>query len=225
MAFPSPRGSSPLTRGKLAVTLTDLPPWGLIPTHAGKTPPANMPRRASWAHPHSRGENTSHSGWWGLISGSSPLTRGKPGLLPDGDRRRGLIPTHAGKTLSRLRRPGLPAAHPHSRGENVISPFAIASLKGSSPLTRGKLDKVRGHQGHGGLIPTHAGKTEVAATFAANHRAHPHSRGENAPARRRKGPCGGSSPLTRGKRAWTDWWSTAPRLIPTHAGKTRNCRI
>ena len=32
-------GSSPLTRGKLSATVPDVPVYGLIPAHAGKTPP------------------------------------------------------------------------------------------------------------------------------------------------------------------------------------------
>ena len=50
-------GSSPLTRGKRAEVGGDADQVGLIPAHAGKTPPANTPRPASWAHPRSRGEN------------------------------------------------------------------------------------------------------------------------------------------------------------------------
>ena len=33
-------------------------------------------------------------------AGSSPLTRGKPALMADAMRASGLIPAHAGKTLS-----------------------------------------------------------------------------------------------------------------------------
>ena len=50
-------GSSPLTRGKHALAVARLDSAGLIPAHAGKTPP----RFSSWspapAHPRSRGEN------------------------------------------------------------------------------------------------------------------------------------------------------------------------
>ena len=52
-------GSSPLTRGKPVRASRCLARLGLIPAHAGKTPRANTPRPASWAHPRSRGENTS----------------------------------------------------------------------------------------------------------------------------------------------------------------------
>ena len=51
------RGSSPLTRGKHGGGLLDLRDDGLIPAHAGKTPPWMRRARASRAHPRSRGEN------------------------------------------------------------------------------------------------------------------------------------------------------------------------
>ena len=54
--------------------------------------------------------------------GSSPLTRGK---LSDGTRHvvhAGLIPTHAGKTLTGMVADTDTGAHPHSRGENRGSP-------------------------------------------------------------------------------------------------------
>ena len=70
-------GSSPLTRGKLTFLVRSGARVGLIPAHAGKTPPWMRRARASRAHPRSRGEN------WPVVKaspgsrGSSPLTRGK----------------------------------------------------------------------------------------------------------------------------------------------------
>ena len=92
------RGSSPLTRGKLA-QLADLVAWeGLIPAHAGKTVNARRAACARRAHPRSRGENAEYKALDALDEGSSPLTRGKReplGWLVDVV---GLIPAHAGKT-------------------------------------------------------------------------------------------------------------------------------
>ena len=99
-------------------------------------------------------------------------------------------------------------------------PFAILSTLGSSPLTRGKLDKVRGHQGHGGLIPTHAGKTMGVVVRRCVGRAHPHSRRENGILAAMSIVRIGSSPLTRGKRQLMRRCPFRLGLIPTHAGKT-----
>ena len=94
------KGSSPLTRGKLRQRRQGHPVHGLIPAHAGKTPTVRLSPRASWAHPRSRGENLASYGATIAACGSSPLTRGKLGCPIPPAARGGLIPAHAGKTLS-----------------------------------------------------------------------------------------------------------------------------
>ena len=73
-----PVGSSPLTRGKPRCVEPALQDARLIPAHAGKTrgPRRGISRRR--AHPRSRGENTCDMRVTGCVTGSSPLTRGKP---------------------------------------------------------------------------------------------------------------------------------------------------
>ena len=153
-------------------------------------------------------------------SGSSPLTRGKRipscGLLSRG----GLIPAHAGKTLTPPRmRPG-GRAHPRSRGENAYHRVDFSPVEGSSPLTRGKLDGAPGWQIIHGLIPAHAGKTWRTTGRCWRPTAHPRSRGENDRDDINGATASGSSPLTRGKPFWS--WSVVIMvgLIPAHAGKT-----
>ena len=193
-------GSSPLTRGK----------------------PDNRTgvREGPVAHPRSRGEN-GHEGVNALTDqGSSPLTRGKLGLTGASPPRRGLIPAHAGKTVSATLPVGSPAAHPRSRGENAdnISPALLA--EGSSPLTRGKPVELQTGAGLGGLIPAHAGKTPTGHPAASRHPAHPRSRGENRTAAAAHPISAGSSPLTRGKHTSRVPGVTPAGLIPAHAGKT-----
>ena len=132
----------------------------------------------------------------------------------------GLIPTHAGKT----RRPGAVGqvewAHPRSRGENISSTLSTSPPGGSSPLTRGKLDRA-GPVGVGlGLIPAHAGKTRSDHGRRNRSRAHPRSRGENLMILALSARKPGSSPLTRGKRSARAGLRSSRRLIPAHAGKT-----
>ena len=153
-------GSSPLTRGKPPVARGALLATGLIPAHAGKT---DRRRRQSgrWsAHPRSRGENGNVGVGSETVSGSSPLTRGKRTKVANCTRTRGPIPTHAGKTLSRLARRPPPTAHPRSRGENRVFPSRNECTSGSSPLTRGKRLGVPGRARAARLIPAHAGKTQ-----------------------------------------------------------------
>ena len=152
-------GSSPLTRGKLLPLVGGGLALGLIPTHAGKTPRRPRPRVRSWAHPHSRGENQAALTALRNVSGSSPLTRGKPSSRSRAKPVRGLIPTHAGKTRRGSRAGSRPGAHPHSRGENSCESLIVSWVGGSSPLTRGKLLVAVVREALRGLIPTHAGKT------------------------------------------------------------------
>ena len=71
---------------------------GLIPAHAGKTSFWRTASARERAHPRSRGENVFSPPDCASVSGSSPLTRGKPDNHRDQGRERGLIPAHAGKT-------------------------------------------------------------------------------------------------------------------------------
>ena len=152
--------------------------------------------------------------------GSSPLTRGKQrgdSSLTDW---RGLIPAHAGKTRPPRHGHRRAAAHPRSRGENDGGFAWLANFPGSSPLTRGKLIVSVRITTWSGLIPAHAGKTDVVAQMASTMRAHPRSRGENVECTTDSTPRHGSSPLTRGKPLSPRADPPHRGLIPAHAGKT-----
>ena len=175
-------GSSPLTRGKQESRTRGEVLLGLIPAHAGKTPPCDPCRRPYGAHPRSRGENISRATRSRSMGGSSPLTRGK---LLQHERQQGrdrLIPAHAGKTARTGGCAAASGAHPRSRGEN----------SGRRTWTRAPR----------GLIPAHAGKTMRARRPGRAGGAHPRSRGENCASFTSLPTTAGSSPLTRGKRRW-----------------------
>ena len=176
---PSLTGSSPLTRGKLTHGKHPRVRGGLIPAHAGKTLVCDDGDADAWAHPRSRGENAFIADPGRERDGSSPLTRGKlvalairsgipgPSPLTRGKHRRnarggsrpGLIPAHAGKTGEVVAGFLDCWAHPRSRGENIAQTLGPGSLKGSSPLTRGKRLPAQRSRSRRGLIPAHAGKT------------------------------------------------------------------
>ena len=135
-------GSSPLTRGKPSRRKTPTLNTGLIPAHAGKTVASWRIRQAARAHPRSRGENYRPGHCEHRCDGSSPLTRGKRFGVEVAAVGGGLIPAHAGKTPP-ARAAYLPGrAHPRSRGENASASCAYPSTPGSSPLTRGKRQRV-----------------------------------------------------------------------------------
>ena len=213
-------GSSPLTRGKLPRRRDLLPNRRLIPAHAGKTGQPRVQRGVEWAHPRSRGENSSapDSATW--PRGSSPLTRGKPTGRHGRSPKRRLIPAHAGKTLYVDVVPSMKGAHPRSRGENTIGCGGVGYSTGSSPLTRGKRMAMRIVGRSFRLIPAHAGKTLRRTRRSSISSAHPRSRGENPLTDSESARARGSSPLTRGKPLGSFIRDDADRLIPAHAGKT-----
>ena len=217
----SATGSSPLTRGKRVIVVFGNVEVRLIPAHAGKTPLKNQHTKQNAAHPRSRGENAEVLYVGEDVIGSSPLTRGKPGPTRTLAGSHGLIPAHAGKTVSENRASISIPAHPRSRGENIQPRFRRIRRPGSSPLTRGKLH-VRPHVAAiQRLIPAHAGKTACRTRAELSAAAHPRSRGENGYTPGRDVFHFGSSPLTRGKREHEGRRTAKRRLIPAHAGKTR----
>ena len=214
-------GSSPLTRGKLDFAHVVLAVAGLIPAHAGKTRSGITSWTSGAAHPRSRGENPPRLVCASSSPGSSPLTRGKLLLVLLDGVERGLIPAHAGKTIP-LASPVVPGeAHPRSRGENVIVSVLADTKRGSSPLTRGKLQSWLSSTVANGLIPAHAGKTLALPWRIWGPSAHPRSRGENGFGGDAPACAAGSSPLTRGKQGVPRLLDWSFRLIPAHAGKTR----
>ena len=95
---------------------------------------------------------------------------------------------------------------------------------GSSPLTRGKRVLVGARNERPGIIPAHAGKTDVPLSREEMKRDHPRSRGENPMLIDLRTPSRGSSPLTRGKRSGRGPALVLTGIIPAHAGKTRTRR-
>ena len=217
-------GSSPLTRGKRSSAKARRAIRRLIPAHAGKTAPLNLPWGPTGAHPRSRGENALMGMIYAPEDGSSPLTRGKLSARPCFCEGRRLIPAHAGKTQAFPMREPTHGAHPRSRGENEASLTALLKGRGSSPLTRGKPTPMRWAPSPTRLIPAHAGKTAPDRRTQHRSEAHPRSRGENHAPLTAGSNHPGSSPLTRGKLQ--AWHRSTPRpgLIPAHAGKTSQTR-
>ena len=77
-------------------------------------------------------------------------------------------------------------------------------MAGSSPLTRGALERLAVLIDDSGLIPAHAGSTLQAMLALEPVAAHPRSRGEHALSATKYGVGMGSSPLTRGALIQTD---------------------
>ena len=93
-------GSSPRMRGKLSQSQMFTRPRRLIPAHAGKTATGNAYIKVERAHPRACGENLLGGSCRMRGGGSSPRMRGKLVSTSIVIAVRGLIPAHAGKTLS-----------------------------------------------------------------------------------------------------------------------------
>ena len=163
IGYVSTPGSSPLTRGKRASGWHGASCGGLIPAHAGKTDQRGARGSTRAAHPRSRGENGRCSLSFSLLRGSSPLTRGKRGLVVACEVGARLIPAHAGKTPYGTTPHLQSGAHPRSRGENFVVVEELPDGVGSSPLTRGKQRLRLSLLSPPRLIPAHAGKTAARA--------------------------------------------------------------
>ena len=157
-------------------------------------------------------------------SGTSPRTRGKPQCVLNlfiGHRN---IPAYAGKTPVLSSQPDTYQEHPRVRGENSRIASGACPGWGTSPRTRGKLDRLAESVAANRNIPAYAGKTTCQSSDFTTVKEHPRVRGENSAENCRKKSLGGTSPRTRGKRYGAPDAFTTFRNIPAYAGKTYRFR-
>ena len=214
-------GSSPLARGtRFRLSLRTVNER-LIPARAGNTtePPPALP--PCWAHPRLRGEHALAQLLGTRKGGSSPLARGTHSIVFELVHHHRLIPARAGNTFVACNWWCELPAHPRSRGEHARHGNYRDELFGSSPLTRGALTMLVWSLALARLIPAHAGSTLVHAEWRKRKPAHPRSRGEHGEWKITHSPKDGSSPLTRGARRVYLRQVDRLRLIPAHAGSTR----
>ena len=170
-------GSSPLARGLRGLLDLHEQVVGIIPARAGFTSRRPWRRPPGRDHPRSRGVYETMDADSIPKSGSSPLARGLPIILPrieDGDR---IIPARAGFTV---RRPGTwrnPRDHPRSRGVYFLGGVQGTQQEGSSPLARGLLAMKKYTLTQLGIIPARAGFTGGGFEGCAPTQDHPRSRG------------------------------------------------
>mgnify|MGYP001676570232 FL=1 len=171
-------------------------------------------------HPRSRGVYPTSPGRILRRRGSSPLARGLPDDVREGEIGLGIIPARAGFTTALRESRTRGKDHPRSRGVYPKKCAAHSLYPGSSPLARGLPDPV--HQGVCELriIPARAGFTEKGTSIRMGAPDHPRSRGvyDREGALRVLEP--GSSPLARGLRFQCREEHSGYRIIPARAGFT-----
>ena len=153
-------------------------------------------------------------------SGSSPHTRGArvgDAAPLGGD---GIIPAYAGSTVEQGLGYELVEDHPRIRGEHVAWSGVSEALRGSSPHTRGALDREAVRTGIDGIIPAYAGSTSMGNFISIFDPDHPRIRGEHVTRRMPETSTKGSSPHTRGAPPPAHGGGRRPRIIPAYAGST-----
>ena len=151
-------------------------------------------------HPRIRGEHK-HGPYRGTYStGSSPHTRGAPGVG--------------------VAQFAVSLDHPRIRGEHLVRSIDVSCAKGSSPHTRGAPPRfgVLGEAAR--IIPAYAGSTRRSSPRGVPRRDHPRIRGEHPTPRSATKPDSGSSPHTRGAPHARRRHAPARRIIPAYAGST-----
>ena len=114
--------------------------------------------------------------------------------------------------------------HPRACGANAKQAKEGDSLPGSSPRMRGKRTSCRYMSLRARIIPAHAGQTTLRRLHSVFLPDHPRACGANIQASWKSISRDGSSPRMRGKREAVSMSCLRRRIIPAHAGQTRNSR-
>ncbi len=130
-----------------------------IPALAGNTRFGSPRFGRRSVHPRSRGEHVEAFAGGAALFGSSPLSRGTRGHIPEGHAHVRFIPALAGNTEPVAIVTSVPAVHPRSRGEHACVTKAGEYFNGSSPLSRGTRSHFSGTSGFHRFIPALAGNT------------------------------------------------------------------
>ena len=132
----------------------------------------------------------------------------------------GIIPAHAGLTPTVGREVDKEGDHPRACGAHCLIALYAALALGSSPRMRGSQDHVLHESALGGIIPAHAGLTQLSRKCHWQGRDHPRACGAHYNGLRVGEVVGGSSPRMRGshdiENATHNMWG----IIPAHAGLT-----
>ena len=154
-------GSSPRMRGSRKAEHNSKSHCGIIPAHAGLTKGNVASHSLDEDHPRACGAHARSVEYVESVTGSSPRMRGSPPRRDRPARRVGIIPAHAGLTISNLVQEVADRDHPRACGAHCyLIDFAIKCL-GSSPRMRGSQNGGGGGGYPNGIIPAHAGLTDT----------------------------------------------------------------
>ena len=198
-------GSSPHARGTLGDVIQLAGGRRFIPAYAGNA--ALSALRRSWAavHPRIRGERERAERNQVVKDGSSPHTRGTPGLLHHVWRSGRFIPAYAGNAPTSRANLAASPVHPRIRGERGTASMMYSDDDGSSPHTRGtrRIDLPGAREER--FIPACAGNAQASiCCISSDFGSSPHARGTHPPALQHP---------------------TSGRFIPAYAGNAAACSL
>ena len=128
------------------------------------------------------------------------------------------IPAYAGNASGLGSRTPAGRVHPRIRGERRLRKLSKDDEAGSSPHTRGTLNRVSLMAGSVRFIPAYAGNAGFRPSGPDGHAVHPRIRGERIEAMLLFFFRGGSSPHTRGTLPVAIEPTFNARFIPAYAG-------
>ena len=134
----------------------------------------------------------------------------------------GIIPAHAGLTVSRLPCRRTSWDHPRACGAHKLASYHYQGPLGSSPRMRGSLDMQNIAKMVRGIIPAHAGLTFEHFIIGGYLRDHPRACGAHSKTLIKTIGAMGSSPRMRGSRLVLFFLAVPVGIIPAHAGLTRH---
>ncbi len=191
------KGSPPLARERLSISLMLIAFFRITPACAGKTSSSRQPTRLYRDHPRLRGKDCLYGRRGKKVTGSPPLARERRPFRKFDDERRGITPACAGKTGRRACARSSGRDHPRLRGKDSTSASATLTGRGSPPLARERPPFAFSIIASTRITPACAGKTTMQYMNDTDNRDHPRLRGKDALCARTNERRAGSPPLAR----------------------------
>ena len=174
------QGSSPLARGRWQDHRVPQVRPGFIPACAGQIQSRRNHGRSGWVHPRLRGADGTRVRVSWLFLGSSPLARGRSRTPGSSWPEFGFIPACAGQISGQQFGRWRAGVHPRLRGADNKRGRIGNTVRGSSPLARGRCIIFFFIRYCGGFIPACAGQITTTQTTRDISWVHPRLRGADS---------------------------------------------
>ena len=186
----------------------------------GNTSAPSACRSARSVQPHTHGEDKKDGSSDKPFYGTAPCTWGRHrGRGQEGDQQRS-TPIRMGKTLRSAILVSIPAAHPHTHGEDVVRFRFLGLLDGPPPYAWGRHPDVDSFWLLERSSPIHMGKTWLATCGPISRAVQPHTHGEGMNSSGVMSYQHGPAPYAWGRREHVVGEDVRYRSTPIRMGKT-----